>query len=333
MTVLKALSAVASVTLCMAAAHAQSNIFDNCRAVVTDGLREYSIKTDSRAYLNSVFDKYCESSGSVKSSSLGFGLDLVVKALPLSILGSFSSNEEAVKNFCRNYSSVASARSDTTNYQEKIVQRAYESFDQCIALAQTGVIVRHAVRSLVFLDFYVAPGFSRPVTIKGVKTSPNVECRGQDPNSGKSQDQRFDLSTRIKLQDNRTLNVVCERKGRAGPKGETVFDEAVVTLLTDVGPNGNYAAFVPRDTSLPENRASEIERTLQSLAAENAALKQQVNAEAVTREAKDAVLGRWIFNVYEQARVAGMPPHQGANGWWQQYLINGHADAAKQLPR
>jgi hypothetical protein len=71
---------------CMEVAHAQSNIFDNCKTIITDGSKEYSIQTDSRAYLNSVFDKYCDSSGSAKSSSLGIGLDAFVNTALLEVL-------------------------------------------------------------------------------------------------------------------------------------------------------------------------------------------------------------------------------------------------------
>jgi len=248
-----------------AGAKAQSGIFDNCRTIITDGLREYSITTDSSSYLNSVFDKYCESSGTARSAGLSVGLDVVVKAVPIQFTGAYSSNEEAVRNFCRNYSSLSAGRSDRTTYQERIVQRAYESFDQCIALAQTGVVVRHKVRSLTDLDFFVAPGFARPVTLRGIKTSSNIQCSGQDPNSSNSAAKNLDLSTRIQIKDNSVLNISCTRTGRAGANGETVYDEGTVTLFTDIGPNGNYGAFVPRDTRLAENQASVIVQQIASL--------------------------------------------------------------------
>jgi hypothetical protein len=248
-----------------AGAQAQPGILDSCKTIITDGLREYSITTDSSSYLNSVFDKYCDSSGSTKSSGIGFGLDVVVKAIPIQFSGTYSSNEEAVRNFCRNYSSLSAGRSDKTSYQERIVQRAYESFDQCIALAQTGVVVRHKVRSLTDLDFFVAPGSQRPVTLRGIKTSPNIQCSGQDPNSPNSAAKVMDLSTRIKVKDSGVLNIACTRTGKTDTNGGIIYDEGTVTLFTDVGPNGNYGAFVPRDTRLAENQASVIAQQIASL--------------------------------------------------------------------
>ena len=248
-----------------AGVQAQSGIFENCRTIITDGLREYSITTDSSAYLNSVFDKYCETSGTARSTGLSVGLDAVIKAIPVQFTSSYSSNEEAVRNFCRNYSSISTGRSDRTAYQERIVQRAYESFDQCIALAQTGVVVRHKVRSLAELDFFVAPGFARPVMLRGIKSSTNIQCSGQDPNSANSTAKKFDLSTRIQVKDNNALNISCTRTGKPGTNGETIYDEGTVTLFTDIGPNGNYGAFVPRDTRLAENQASAIAQQIASL--------------------------------------------------------------------
>ena len=110
--------------LVLGQALAQSSIFDNCRTVITDGLREYSILGDSASYLNTVQDKYCERSGSAKSQSLGVGLDLVTKSLPIRFTGSFGSNnsEEAIRNFCRNYASFTAAASTHNTYEERIVQ-------------------------------------------------------------------------------------------------------------------------------------------------------------------------------------------------------------------
>jgi hypothetical protein len=268
-------------------AQGQTGIFDNCKSIVTDGLKEYSITTDSSAYLNSIFDKYCDSSGSSKSTGIGLGLDAVVKAIPIKLTGNYSSNEEAIRNFCRDYASVSVGRSDKTVYQERIVQRAYESFDQCLALAQTGVVVRHTVRSLETLDFFVAPGFARPVTIRGIKTSSNIECQGQDPTSQDPGAHRFDLSTRIKVQDNNTLNISCTRTGRQGSSGEVVFDEGTVTLMTDIGPNGNYGAFVPRDARLAEDQASSIKRQIDSLEQRLESVNKQLTA--AIQEVPDAV--------------------------------------------
>lgn len=258
--------------LCPALAFAQTGIFDNCRSVITDGLKEYSVSTESSAYLNTVFDKYCESSGSLKTQSLGLGLDTVVKAIPVKFTGNFSSNEEGMRSFCKEYSSIASGQTDRNRYEEKIVRRAYDSFDQCIVLASTGVVVKHSVRSLEQVDFFIAPGFSHPVTIKGVKTSDGIACEGQDPTSNNSSAKKFGLSSRVVLNGNKSLNLVCTRPGTVDNKGTRVFHEGTVTILTDIRPNGNYAAFFPKEDRLAEDQASVLRQAMDQLKEKNVQL-------------------------------------------------------------
>ena len=68
-------------------------------------LKEFSISTSSTSYLNSVFDSYCEASGNSKQSVGSIGIDAVVKAIPIKFTGSTSSNEEAMRQFCKTYAS------------------------------------------------------------------------------------------------------------------------------------------------------------------------------------------------------------------------------------
>lgn len=119
-----------------------------CRELIPSGLKQYSIRTDSGSYLTSVFDRYCDESGSTKSSGLWLGLDIVVKTIPVTFTGSYSSNEEAVRNFCKTYAGQARGHSDQERYEEKIVDRAYDSFDACTAIAATGVILLQSDRRL-----------------------------------------------------------------------------------------------------------------------------------------------------------------------------------------
>jgi hypothetical protein len=61
---------IAVLTAVSTSALAQGNIYDNCRAIITDGLREYAVDNNSVSYLNTVFDKYCDRSGSTKSTGV-----------------------------------------------------------------------------------------------------------------------------------------------------------------------------------------------------------------------------------------------------------------------
>lgn len=93
--------------------HANSqSLIDACKTIITDGLRDYSIETNSAEYLNSVRDQYCDSSSSAKSSKFGVGLDAVVEAIPIGFKVNYNSSQEAMRNFCKNYSAQAISQSD-----------------------------------------------------------------------------------------------------------------------------------------------------------------------------------------------------------------------------
>jgi hypothetical protein len=250
-----------------AIAHGQTTLLDTCNKIITDGLKEVDIQLTSSSFLNSSFDRFCTASGSMKSTSGGVGIAAIVNAIPVQFTGNFSSSDQAMSNFCGTYASVAAGRSQATTYEEHTVQRAYESLDSCVAFALTGVTMQETVRSLQNLDFFVAPGMRNPITLRGIETSPNIVCSGQDPNAKNAAVVKFDLSTRIVLQNSAVLNISCVRAGTPGPGGQTVYAEGTVTLFTDVLPRGNFGAFLPHDALLPTNQATLLDAQIQGLTA------------------------------------------------------------------
>lgn len=241
-------------------------IAEACKLIITDGLREYSIKASSDASYNSVYDKYCEVSGSARTDKFGFGMDTILESIPVGFKGDFGSSSEQMKNFCKTYASKAAGRSSSTSYEETIVRRAYQSFDQCVALAAKDVVVRHSVQTMSLVDFFLAPGFDKGIKVNGVQMTPNVECRGQLPGDGKPA-QKINEDTQITLSGNQTLGFRCERKGVAQAKGDVKFDEAVITIFTNLAPNGNYSVFIPQALSLGGDRVATIEGQLAALQA------------------------------------------------------------------
>ncbi|WP_188569239.1 hypothetical protein [Undibacterium terreum] len=231
-------------------------IYDACKTIITDGLREYSIQTSSSEYLNSVHDNYCEASGSAKSSKFGLGLDAVVDAIPIKFTGSYGSSQEAMKNFCKNYDSSTVALSDQSAVKVTTVSRAYQSFDQCMALAAQNVVLRHQVVSAQSFNFQVAPGFNRPVTINGIQVEGAVQCYGQTPKSATAV--KFDKNTKVTLANNDTVSLGCTRTGTKDAKGNTIYDTATVTLFTNIVPNGNYSVYIPKQTTVATDDAADI---------------------------------------------------------------------------
>lgn len=256
---------VAALLLFANACFAQTTTMDVCMEIVNKGLREYSIDKGSSAYLNTVYDKFCESSGSANASSVGLGFDTLIQAVPVSFTGSYTNTETAQRNFCRNYQSLAAARTETTKYQETIVRRGYDSVDTCVAMASEGVSLRHNLTSKNTLNFFITPGRVRPVTISGVAMPPDVECMGQMPDD-KATAVKLNQHTRVKLSGADAFSFACTRSGSITGR-VTRYNEAVITVLTDISPNGNYSVFLPREDTFSSDSAVDIERRINELGA------------------------------------------------------------------
>jgi hypothetical protein len=229
-------------------------------------LREYAVSNESVSYLNTVFDKYCDRSGSTKATGVATGIDTIIKSVPVKFTGNYSSNEEGWRNFCRSYSSETALNTERFNYQERIVQRAYDSFDACLALATAGIATRHKIENITRTNFFIHAGFARPVTIRGINASQNVTCEGVDPTSSERKSTTFNASSVMKLVNDDVLGIVCSRSGDRDTAGNITYDEGIVTVLTDISPNGNYTIFMPKDTKLADNIASAVQKDVKDTA-------------------------------------------------------------------
>ncbi len=262
---MKALYTPILIMMSISTANAQNTIFDNCKTLITDGLRIYNVQDTSAANLNTIFDRYCDATGSFKNQNAGIGLDTVLKQIPLKFTGTYGSTSQAMTTFCRDYQSVAASSSAQHSYESTVATRAYDSFDMCIMMASQGVVARHKVESLTRVNFFLAPGFGHPVKVRGISTTPNVTCKGQDPNAETPNEVVLDGSSNITLSNNETLGFTCTRSGETDDKGTTVLDEGIVTVFTDLSPNGNYTIFMPHDTRIGITEASAITAELSAL--------------------------------------------------------------------
>src|SRR5579859_6510810 len=129
-----------------------------CRPVITQGLREYNISTSSSSSLDVIYDRYCDSSGEFKSTGANAGLDLIVGEIPIGFKGSYSSYDQAFHNFCRNYYSQRQTNANNFSYQEKIVTKAYDAFNECVRFITLGVSIQHNPISLEQASIFLWAG-------------------------------------------------------------------------------------------------------------------------------------------------------------------------------
>ncbi|MFB0713684.1 hypothetical protein ACEU59_21360 [Buttiauxella noackiae] len=269
-------------------------------------LKEYNISNQSSAFLNSAYDQYCDQSGNTKSTSAGIGLDMVIKAIPIKFTGNYSSSAEAFKNFCRNYSSVATASERKFSYEEKIATKSLETIEACQRIAALGATVTHEIPNMRAVTFFLQNGNATKLEVRGVFPTPNdgVVCEGQIDGQLKT----FSKETFAKVES--TQGISCERVSKSSPSGVGVFEEQVITLATNLG---NYSVFLPQDEKLPLEMAQNISSRIDKLENEGSALSSKTTTLESDLAQEKASL-RYIF-VENSVNCPQGWNSQGVIGW------------------
>ena len=246
-------AACLTATLSVSSAHAQTL---QCTDIART-LKEFSISTSSTSYLNSVFDNYCEASGSKRSSSAYVGIDVVVKAIPIQFTGATANAEEAMKSFCKNYASSSSLQERKFTYEERIASKALDTVSDCLRLQTQGVTITHDIVNRETAAFFLKSSVEQKISLTGVSLSSSVACVGLV--NGKKQ--TFSDSTFVNV--SKSQNFTCTRTPQAAASGNIkTFGEATIVVSTNFG---NYNVLWPRDERLPEDMASAVARDLQAV--------------------------------------------------------------------
>ena len=251
-----------------------SALAQQCDTIITKGLREYDISSESSSYLNNVFSQYCHESGEARSSSSNVGLEAIVKAIPIKFSLGSTSSQTAMQNFCKTYRGSTEAQQSRDTYRETIATKSLDSYVDCVQLSQLGFYVTHDVITAEKAQVMFRAGVGKPIEINGIDTSSNVACVG----SVNGKEQRYTVATKVKS-DN-TISVFCTRSSRKGAGDVTVFDEGSVAV--DITGH-KYNFFLPKAEIIPENVASRVQASLVELRGAlegheqmNAAVRQQV---------------------------------------------------------
>jgi hypothetical protein len=246
--------------LCILAAvsssSAQSDV-SHCDVLITRGLREHSIQTSSEANLSAIFDDQCTSTGSTKSSGAGIGLKAIIEEIPIDLTGNYTTSEEAKSNFCRNYTSHTQSNRSSFTYEDKIMTKAYDAYNQCVMFSLSGVRVDHNPISLSETSFYLTPSVTTPIEVSGLKPSANITCQGQNP----STHQLITYGPSTHFIAKAPFNIACTRTTTETPTG-LLYDEGAIQILTNIS---NYDVYFPPDKRLADDIASTINGRIATL--------------------------------------------------------------------
>lgn len=270
---------VALVTVCISIftsqAYAQSDPAEICRGILSDAGRNISVSQESDAVLGTVFDKYCNQSGTIKNSSLDIAASAVIEEVPASFTLGSTDKQTAFNNFCRNYAQIATSNRQKYSYQSTVVSKALDTLDQCVRIARTGNFLTHKLLNDEAADISLVAQAGGKITLQGLYVTGDVKCQTKLANTEKA----VILSPDSSPEFAGNLVISCRRTGVAAitspnpaqpataspglPVGSTLYNEATVTLGTvNVG---SYSFLWPRSVRLPENEASQINADLVAL--------------------------------------------------------------------
>lgn len=233
--------------------YAQTDV-SHCDVIITQGLREHSIQTSSESNLNVIFDNECTTTGDRKSSSGGLGLKAIVDEIPFDFTGSYTSSEDAMTHFCKNYSSKAASNRSSNTYEEKIITQAYDSYNQCVAFSLANVRVDYKQPSQAETTFYLAPSVTTPIQITGLKASSNVTCQGQNPITN----QLITYGPATHFSSTKPFNIACTRSTTPTNSGQ-LYDEGSITIETNIS---NYDVYLPPDKRMADQYASDLQKKI-----------------------------------------------------------------------
>lgn len=227
-----------------------------CDVIITDGLREYDISSDSASVLRTTFDQYCHETGEVRSGGMNVGLDVAVKNIPVKFTAGSTEASTAMSNFCRTFKGSSEEQSQRNRYEDRVVSEAYDAYATCVQISQLGLFASHDLISDSRAQIIFRAGVDRPVQINGVETSDNVTCYG----SGTSPSQPLTPSTSIT--DDVSIGLFCARASRVGIGGQEVYDEGIIAF--DVSGLA-YNVYWPGSKTIPERLTSTLQDTLSEL--------------------------------------------------------------------
>jgi hypothetical protein len=239
-----------------------------CDAIITSGLRNYNISSSSSASLNTIYSNYCDASGNTTSSNTSAGLDVVINSIPIGFKLGATDAATAYHNFCKAYQSVYQGSESSSSYESTIVQKAYDSFNQCVAFSALGISIDHRVLSTEATSFYITAAVGKPIQVTGVTLSRNVSCSGQDP-SGRL----IKYSPTSRVTSNTYLSLVCNRTSTAAANGQ-FFDEGTISIATNAG---NYDVYLPHDAKFAIDYATQIQKQIADLKATTTLAVQDTN--------------------------------------------------------
>jgi hypothetical protein len=248
---------------------------NTCASVYRDSLANITFKEQQQLGYAVAYSKYCNANGSINRNSIGASISSALTEIPGS--GSFtgSSDEERMSNFCKEGSSQSGYASYEIDFNRRILIDAQQNFNECRKIEGGSVTITHKSKPQ-FITIQVSSHSQSPrVELTGFQYKPNVvECTSAELASADPRQSLPPDPPRITLEHGFTIS--CNRISQTQVEGKDYYPD--VQMILSVKVNGIpliYTVDAPADTHLGPAFASEYQRSLDDLNAQNKSLAKQ----------------------------------------------------------
>jgi hypothetical protein len=207
-----------------------------CETLVKAGLREFSIRRDSKENLDQLFTHYCSYSSSNNSTTYDYSNSALIYDIPETLTMGAKSSEQKIKNFCDTYKASSYSHETTDTYRESIAPKAYDAFEQCLKIVSHNVEMTHQYSGGSSIIFNIKASSIVPIMIDKVVAPDNVNC------SGVVNGQDIDFKSKHATPVLTTQQISCSRLPNVPGDPESGYPAADITIVNNVE---SYVAYWP----------------------------------------------------------------------------------------
>jgi hypothetical protein len=261
---------------------------EHCQPIILDSLRHYNLRPESDSFKRALFERYCPvpKATTYNPSVLDDALPIITGLMVGKVI---KPDREGLAAYCKEAPKVAGPGSANAKGYERILDQILASLENCVHLAQQGVIVRQQHAGPSKVNFFVRTTMTRDrASFRGVDTTPNIECYGPNPKADeegalssaqasttRAREVKYDRGTIVDITSVRkALNLACTRQPTSLRDGKENYDEGLITLL--ILPAGNFTAYIPSKEEPVETEAARLNKEILRLQADKRQLAMQV---------------------------------------------------------
>ena len=198
---------------------------------------------------------YCNGRSLTAGSNFNFGVEAMIKKLPISLNIGGGSTQQKMQQLCYQYEDWYSQNSKQIRIEERTPDKAFATYLAC----KEAVAVKFSVEPKAEVVGFGVKRGTDPIEFYGMDYDPDlVTCTG--PVGERSQEVTIDANTRFMITDSREIPITCRRKYKKTAGGDRYLPATEIAIKAQ----GSKPLIVPlpTDERYEPSLASEIKQML-----------------------------------------------------------------------